>query len=43
VKELPEFIKNSIEAYVGCLSGAIMKDRYIRLNFDSCKIKILYL
>ena len=31
VKELPEFIKNSIGAYVGCLSGAIMKDRYIRL------------
>ena len=29
LKELPEFIKNSIEAYIGCLSGAIMKDEYI--------------
>lgn len=30
LKELPEFIKNSIEAYIGCLSGAIMKDEYIK-------------
>jgi arsenite methyltransferase len=29
LKELPNFIKDSIEAYVGCLSGAIMKDKYI--------------
>ncbi len=29
LKELPDFIKNSIEAYIGCLSGAIMKDEYI--------------
>ena len=29
LKELPEFIKNSIEAYIGCLSGAIMKDEFI--------------
>jgi SAM-dependent methyltransferase len=29
LKELPEFIKNSIEAYIGCLSGAIMRDEYI--------------
>jgi len=28
LKELPDFIKNSIEAYIGCLSGAIMKDEY---------------
>jgi ubiquinone/menaquinone biosynthesis C-methylase UbiE len=28
-RELPDFIKNSIEAYVGCLSGAIMKDDYL--------------
>jgi hypothetical protein len=26
LKELPKFIKDSIEAYIGCLSGAIMKD-----------------
>jgi len=29
LKELPYFIKNSIEAYIGCLSGATMKDEYI--------------
>lgn len=29
LRGLPDFIKNSIEAYVGCLSGAIMKDEYI--------------
>jgi len=30
-KELPDFIKNSFEAYVGCISGAIMKDKYMKL------------
>ena len=29
LKELPDFIKNSPEAYVGCISGAIMKDEYL--------------
>ena len=29
LKELPDFIKDSIEAYVGCLSGAILKDEYL--------------
>jgi ubiquinone/menaquinone biosynthesis C-methylase UbiE len=29
LKELPDFIKGSIEAYIGCLSGAIIKDEYI--------------
>ena len=29
VKELPESIKNSVEAYVGCLAGAIMKEEYL--------------
>lgn len=28
-KELPDFIKNSIEAYIGCLSGAIMRNEYL--------------
>jgi arsenite methyltransferase len=31
LKELPDSIKNSIEAYVGCLSGAIMKREYMKL------------
>ncbi len=29
LKELPDFIKNSIEAYIGCISGAIIRDKYI--------------
>lgn len=29
LKELPDVIKNSIEAYIGCLSGAILRDEYI--------------
>jgi ubiquinone/menaquinone biosynthesis C-methylase UbiE len=28
-KALPEIIKESVEAYVGCLAGAIMKDDYL--------------
>ncbi len=31
LKELPELIKKSVEAYVGCVSGAVLKDEYIRL------------
>ncbi|UCH31268.1 MAG: arsenite methyltransferase [Candidatus Bathyarchaeota archaeon] len=29
LKELPEAIKNSVAAYIGCLSGAIIRDDYI--------------
>ena len=29
LKELPDFIKDSITAYIGCLSGAMLKDEYI--------------
>lgn len=28
-KELPDFLKNSSEAYVGCISGAVLKDKYL--------------
>ena len=28
-KELPDFIKNNMAAYVGCISGAIIKDNYL--------------
>ena len=34
VKELPENIINSIEAYVGCVSGAIKIDEYIKTIED---------
>jgi arsenite methyltransferase len=41
-KELPDFIKNSIEAYVGCIAGAIMKDEYVEavkeVGFQKVKI-----
>ncbi|MBU4251371.1 MAG: arsenite methyltransferase [Candidatus Omnitrophica bacterium] len=29
-KDLPEAIKQSVEAYVGCLAGAIRKDEYLK-------------
>jgi len=29
LKELPQSVRNSAEAYVGCISGAIMKDDYL--------------
>jgi arsenite methyltransferase len=29
LKELPEFVKSSIEAYVGCVAGAMLRDEYI--------------
>ena len=30
LKELPDVVKKSIEAYVGCVSGAALKDEYLR-------------
>ena len=42
LKELPDFIKTSIEAYIGCVAGAIMKDEYTELirgaGFDEVQI-----
>ena len=42
VKELPDIIKESVEAYVGCLAGAIMEDKYIgyikKAGFKEVKI-----
>ncbi len=29
LKELPEVVKKSVRAYVGCLSGAVMEDKYV--------------
>ncbi|MBI4832266.1 MAG: arsenite methyltransferase [Candidatus Lindowbacteria bacterium] len=34
-KELPDFIKSSIEAYVGCVAGAMIRDEYIQAIKDS--------
>ncbi|MCK9565157.1 MAG: arsenite methyltransferase [Methanothrix sp.] len=30
-KELPEFVKRSSKAYIGCLAGAIMKNEYLQI------------
>ena len=30
-RALPEFVKNSTKAYIGCLAGAIMKDEYLQI------------
>jgi SAM-dependent methyltransferase len=42
LKELPEFVLNSIEAYVGCVAGAMLKDEYLGLvkevGFNDVKI-----
>ena len=29
LQELPDFIKNSVAAYIGCVSGALLKEEYI--------------
>jgi len=31
LKPIPDVVKNSIEAYVGCISGAVMKDEYMEI------------
>ena len=31
LKQLPESIKNNVEAYAGCISGAELKDKYLEL------------
>ncbi len=42
LKELPDVIKKSVEAYIGCLSGAIKKGEYLRTiksaGFQNVKI-----
>ena len=35
LRDLPEKIKNSVEAYVGCISGAIHKNHYLQLIKDA--------
>ena len=42
LKDLPDLIKDSVEAYVGCVSGAMLKDEYIKIikeaGFQDVKI-----
>jgi arsenite methyltransferase len=35
LKELPAFVKNSLEAYIGCVSGAMLKDEYLKTIRDA--------
>jgi len=34
-KELPEIIKKNVQAYIGCLSGAEMKSKYLKMIEDA--------
>ncbi len=52
LKELPESIRDSIDAYIGCIAGAMMKDEYLNtiknagfrdLQVDETKFQIEYL
>jgi arsenite methyltransferase len=42
LKELPKDIKNSVRAYVGCVSGALMKNKYLgqieKAGFQNVKV-----
>ena len=42
LKELPSFLRDSIAAYVGCISGAMMKNEYLNTiesaGFDDIKV-----
>jgi ubiquinone/menaquinone biosynthesis C-methylase UbiE len=42
LRELPKVIKESIEAYIGCLSGAMIKEEYLQkieaTNFQDIKV-----
>jgi SAM-dependent methyltransferase len=35
LKQLPEIIRKNVEAYIGCLSGAEMKDKYLQMIRDA--------
>jgi arsenite methyltransferase len=35
LKKLPEIIKKNVQAYIGCLSGAEMKDKYLQMIKDA--------
>jgi ubiquinone/menaquinone biosynthesis C-methylase UbiE len=35
LKDLPEFIRKNMYAYIECVSGAIMKDEYLKLIKDA--------
>jgi arsenite methyltransferase len=42
LKPLPEIVRQSVEAYVGCIAGAVMKDEYLAAitdaGFDDLKV-----
>jgi len=43
LKKLPESVRKSVQAYVGCISGAEMKEKYLRLVSEAGfeKIKVI--
>jgi len=42
LRELPESLRNNVDAYIGCVSGAELKDKYLELiksaGFQDIKI-----
>jgi SAM-dependent methyltransferase len=43
LRKLPDVIRKNVQAYIGCLSGAEMKDRYLKMIEDAGfqKVKVL--
>ena len=43
LKELPEIIKKNVQAYIGCVAGAEMKNKYLKLieNAGFQKVKVI--
>jgi SAM-dependent methyltransferase len=43
LKKLPESIRKNVQAYIGCLSGAEMKDKYLKMIRDAGfqKVKVV--
>jgi ubiquinone/menaquinone biosynthesis C-methylase UbiE len=42
IKDLPESVKNNMEAYIGCVAGAVLKDEYLgfieQAGFQNIKV-----
>ena len=42
LKDLPDFIRESIDAYIGCVAGAMRKDEYLKAirasGFEKVKV-----
>ena len=43
LKELPDFVKSSVAAYVSCVSGALIKEEYLELieKAGFCEVRVI--